>query len=40
MTNSLENKLEVTSVFPSFYKSQAKSRNGTVRRWSFRRQLS
>jgi len=35
MTKSLENKLVVTSVFPSFYKNQAKSRNGTVRRRPF-----
>jgi len=28
MTNSFEKKLAVTSVFPSFYKYQAKSGNG------------
>jgi len=32
MTSSLEKKLAVTSVFPTFYKNQAKSRNETVRR--------
>jgi len=35
MTNSLEKKLAITSVFPSFYKNQTKSRNGTVRRRPF-----
>jgi len=35
MTSSLEKKLAVTSVFPSFYKDQAKSGNGTVRRCPF-----
>ena len=35
MTNSLEEKLAVTSVFPRFYKNQVKSWKGTVRRRPF-----
>jgi len=35
MTNSLEKKLAITSVFPRFYKNQVKSWNGTVRRRPF-----